>query len=75
MVGNLKSHLANILVLLLAWVSVVFIITVFALLGHAVIILIKALEGSFWSYFWTILGVILIPPVFLWTVWLRKYPS
>ena len=73
MFENLKSHAANMGLLVLAWFSFISVVSMFAVIAYAVITLIKALDGSFWVYFGIASGIIFIPPIILWSVWLRKH--
>lgn len=75
MLGNLKSHIVNISVMLLMWICFVSVIAILALFGHAIVMVVQTLGGSLWSYFWIALAIIFIPPIVPWAIWLRKYPS
>ncbi|MHA2280047.1 MAG: hypothetical protein ACXAC5_04115 [Promethearchaeota archaeon] len=74
MLDNLKSHAINIISLIAAWAVILLVVFIFSVMGYGIIILLQALNSEGLTYFWVILSIVLIPPITLWAVWLRKHP-
>jgi hypothetical protein len=74
MLDSLKSHAANIISLIAAWVIILLVVFIFSIVGYGIITLLQALNSNGIVYFWVIMATVFIPPITLWVVWLRKYP-